>query len=833
MNTDHQRWIPGALAYAGSGLLLLVSYFFLYTTMQMVTATCLAPLSSFFDTRPRVFLLTAIVIGASALLLLARMAREQDKIRLILTFALDNLLSFFLFTGLAILIHQLPRSWSPWPGFVSAGALLLALFWAQGSGWPWRQRPVIRSRLLAAALGLLLVALIGALGGITVAPSEQVSVPATRVPSSPPATGPAAQSTPGLVPTAIAPAQETRVSLGSRPLHGEPPFAATLSASIYLGVDGACQSLRWHFDDGNQSEQPCPSDPWPWRFTARHTYTASGTYHPRLTLALADERTITSDTQTVVVAEPQPARPLSRVIFWGAWALSLLAATGALVWLRGRPRRLRVIGYALVALLLIAFVPPFSYLPDPLGIVWAAVGGYAHDPRLPFADRFLVAGSPVAHLRPWLDGLIGQTGLDPLDPTAPLARYEPVRVRVPRHRAAPVEVLTRFTYADGSRRIYAIPLYQPSGPSGLYQADWAYDGLARLRTEHRELPDIPFPDASPAADTSAAETSAVRLGEPQRLPLPREAQRLDTANPSNWYWYRAGYTALWRHAAWSPTGDAFLVRAFADYDRDDLWLVSVDGSQAERLAEDVIDFGWSPGGRYVVYTRRTSAWTMGVFALSLEERWERQLAQLAATGRYDFPGVSEEGVWYASEGALWLAPFDGGAARRIDPAHWGAQGPVRPAPDGSLVAYACSAGICLQDRSGGARRTIDAKAQQMAWSPDGSRLAAVAWEGRDDVALTIARRDGQIEQRVIIAPDGVAGAPQWTPDGQRLFVQTAPFGGRRIITVGVATGAALDLSRPCWDAWFDLAPDGERLLLTNGRGGFWVADVPISSPFFR
>jgi hypothetical protein len=627
------------------------------------------------------------------------------------------------------------------------------------------------------------------------------------------------------VPTAIAPAQETRVRLGSRPLHGEPSFAATLSASIYLGSDEACQSLRWPFDDGSQSEQPCPSEPWPWRLTARHTYTVPGTYHPRLTLTLTDGRTVTSNTQTVVVAEPQPARPLSRVIFWGAWTLSLLAATGALVWLRGRPRRLRGIGYALVALLLITFVPPFSYLPDPLGIVWTAVGGYAHDPRLPFADRFLVAGSPVARLRPWLDGLIGQTGLDPLDPTAPLARYEPVRVRVPRHRAAPVEVVTRFTYADGSRRTYAIPLYQPIGPPGLYQAGWAYDGLARLRTEHRELPGIPFPDTSLAAQSSTAER--VYLSGAVRLSLPQTAQRLDTVNPSNWYWRRAGHTALWRHVVWSPAGDAFLARAFADYNRDELWLVPADDGQPERLAEDVIDFGWSPDGRYVVYTRRTDAWAMGVFALSPEERRERQLAQPAMTGRYDFPGVSEEGVWYASEGALWLAPFDGGPAQRIAPAHWGASGPVRPAPDGSLIAYACSAGICLQDRNGGARRTIDAEAQQMAWSADGARLAAAAWEDRDDVVLTIASRDGPIEHRVSIAPDGAAGTPQWTPDGRRLFVQIAPFGGRRIIMVDVATGAVLDLSQPRWDAWFDLAPEGERLLLTNGRGGFWVADLVI------
>jgi Tol biopolymer transport system component len=155
-------------------------------------------------------------------------------------------------------------------------------------------------------------------------------------------------------------------------------------------------------------------------------------------------------------------------------------------------------------------------------------------------------------------------------------------------------------------------------------------------------------------------------------------------------------------------------------------------------------------------------------------------------------------VWYASEGDLWLMPYDGGPARRTEAAHWDAEGPVRPSPDGATIAYGCSAGVCHQDRSGGSRRTIDGAAQRVAWSPDGARLAAVAWEGRQDVVLTIAARDGRVEHRVSIAPDGVAGSPKWTPDGERLFVQTSPLSGRRIVMVDANTGAVLDLSEPRW-----------------------------------
>ncbi len=45
----------------------------------------------------------------------------------------------------------------------------------------------------------------------------------------------------------------------------------------------------------------------------------------------------------------------------------------------------------------------------------------------------------------------------------------------------------------------------------------------------------------------------------------------------------------------------------------------------------------------------------------------------------------------------------------------------------------------------------------------------------------------------------------------------------------VATGEVLDLSQPRRDAWFSLAPDGKRLLLTNGRGGFWTSEIAYTN----
>lgn len=119
----------------------------------------------------------------------------------------------------------------------------------------------------------------------------------------------------------------------------------------------------------------------------------------------------------------------------------------------------------------------------------------------------------------------------------------------------------------------------------------------------------------------------------------------------------------------------------------------------------------------------------------------------------------------------------------------------------------------------------------VAWSPNGARLAVTVgvWprEGGGDSqpVLLIVSRAGEPLRRAVVGPDGPTGAPQWTPDGRFLFLNTFPAGGRRIIAVDAETGEVLDLTHPGWDAFATLAPDGAELLLWNGRGGFWTAPV--------
>jgi Tol biopolymer transport system component len=134
----------------------------------------------------------------------------------------------------------------------------------------------------------------------------------------------------------------------------------------------------------------------------------------------------------------------------------------------------------------------------------------------------------------------------------------------------------------------------------------------------------------------------------------------------------------------------------------------------------------------------------------------------------------------------------------------------------------------MMNLDGTDRRVIRATGiRSIAWDQTGARLAAVSLDTNNlgPVALLVVSRDGTLEQNALVAPRDATDTPQWTADGQFVFVQTFPMGGRRILTVNAETGQVLDLSREHWDAYFALSPDGKSVLLNNGRGGFWLAPV--------
>jgi Tol biopolymer transport system component len=178
--------------------------------------------------------------------------------------------------------------------------------------------------------------------------------------------------------------------------------------------------------------------------------------------------------------------------------------------------------------------------------------------------------------------------------------------------------------------------------------------------------------------------------------------------------------------------------------------------------------------------------------------------------------------------ALYIVNADGSEARLTRPGLfiYGASF----SPDGSMVAYGTDDGISVIEAEGGGTARLVAASdpstmtwlQDPVWSPDGSRIAFVAYgELRRDYAISVVNADGTGWGELIdLRGHGVAGLA-WSPDGSQLFFSNL----RGIYAVG-EDGSGLRMvtrsrsspplppegSRTAFViSWLALSPDGSRV----------------------
>lgn len=106
-----------------------------------------------------------------------------------------------------------------------------------------------------------------------------------------------------------------------------------------------------------------------------------------------------------------------------------------------------------------------------------------------------------------------------------------------------------------------------------------------------------------------------------------------------------------------------------------------------------------------------------------------------------------------------------------------------------------------------------------AWSPDGRRLAYVAFEqGRDRSIYVQEVATGQRER--VAAGPGLNSAPAWSPDGRRLAVTLSRQGNADIYVLDLASGRRQRVTdNPGIDTEASWMPDGKSLVFTSDRGG--------------
>jgi len=105
------------------------------------------------------------------------------------------------------------------------------------------------------------------------------------------------------------------------------------------------------------------------------------------------------------------------------------------------------------------------------------------------------------------------------------------------------------------------------------------------------------------------------------------------------------------------------------------------------------------------------------------------------------------------------------------------------------------------------------------WSPDGKQIAYVSFEG-DGLPKIYIHELATSQRRKVSSFSGINGAPDWSPDGQKLALTLSRDGNPEIYILTIATGQverktthyAID-TEPRW------LPDGQSLMFTSSRGG--------------
>ncbi len=177
---------------------------------------------------------------------------------------------------------------------------------------------------------------------------------------------------------------------------------------------------------------------------------------------------------------------------------------------------------------------------------------------------------------------------------------------------------------------------------------------------------------------------------------------------------------------------------------------------------------------------------------------------------YALPSWSPDGLRLAfasasaAGGAVVTADASGGPLRRLS--RTGALSQVVWAPRGGRIAYG-SHGRVFVIRSDGKQRHAVGSGAEVAWSPDGTRLAVVG----SGVGGPIDSVDAGGGDRTRVTGGRFDHAPAWSPDGSRVaFSRATTVGGLESLYVVGADGTGLRALGPqgASPAW---SPDGRAL----------------------
>ncbi|MGA7992265.1 MAG: S9 family peptidase [Thermoanaerobaculia bacterium] len=310
------------------------------------------------------------------------------------------------------------------------------------------------------------------------------------------------------------------------------------------------------------------------------------------------------------------------------------------------------------------------------------------------------------------------------------------------------------------------------------------------------------------------------------------------------------------HPRWSPSGDrlAFLAPDGAEKDaKPQIWVLPMAGGEAQKVTSapaGVQHFAWRPDGK--------------AFAYAAED--ERPNKKEIEKGN-DLFEVGNDNM-FVTEAPMpvhaWLAPAEGGEAKRLTSGAWSLPAVLPPnspssplswSPDGKLLAFVRvetphsgdgdRSAVQILDVATGAIRAVTGKAffeSTPVFSPDGTKLSYWCPRDRDpnnvnDIHVTSVASGG--EGTNLTKPiDRCLYASVWTPDGKALLVG-GNDGTRVSLWLAPLGGAARRLElgdvSPAWSFFVDasLGKNGSIAFVGSepGRPGeLWIMASATAAP---
>jgi len=268
--------------------------------------------------------------------------------------------------------------------------------------------------------------------------------------------------------------------------------------------------------------------------------------------------------------------------------------------------------------------------------------------------------------------------------------------------------------------------------------------------------------------------------------------------------------------AFSPDGSRLSFTRSVSEGMQDVYLVSVDGGEPERLtfeSRNVYGHAWTTNGKHLLFasnrTGRTGLWR--IRASGGVPAWVG-----LGDGQASFPSISIQGHRLAyqqrsDETNVWQVQrgHEASAAPLITSTRWD----LHPqfSPDGQRLAFtsnrAGSYEIWLSDRDGAGAIKLTAFGGPFTstprWSPDGRRLVFTARPGgQADVYVIDAA--GAVPRRLTTDPTDEMAA-SWSRDGQWIYFSSNRSGG--------------------WQVWKMLSNGGDAVQITQ-NGGFGPMEAP-------